>query len=136
MEPNNNQPIGTNPAAQPTLQPATSPISPPSASPIVPTESVPAPTNPAPNTPPEAPKGKNSKVIILLVILVLLVVGIVAYVLFARAQMNNNQKTTADNTSSVLPTPTLVPTLAPEEDLGISSPQADLLELDADVKNL
>lgn len=137
MDPNNNQPIGTNPVAQPIPQPATSPIAPPAVAAVAPTESGPAPTNPAPNSPPEAPKGKNSKVTVLLVILVLLIVGIVAaYVLFAKNLMNNNQKTTADNTISVLPSPTLVPTLAPEEDLEVASPEADLLEIEADVKGL
>lgn len=128
MDPNNNQPIETNSTAQSIPQPATAPMSPQAPTPVAPT--------PAPSTPPQAPKGKNSKIIIILVILLLLVVGIVAYVLFAKNLMNNSQKTTTDNSSTVLPTPTLIPTLAPEEDLEVSSPEADLLEIDADVKAL
>ena len=123
MEPNNNQLAVSNPVAQPVDQ-------------IVPTEaSVPA-SNPLVASVPEGPKEKNNKVIILLVILLLLVIGMIAYILFAKGQLNKTQKTTIDNSSLVLPSPTTVPTLTPEEDLEVSSPQADLLELEADVKGL
>lgn len=125
MDPNNSQPIGTSPVGQPTPQP------------VQPTEAAPAAPTPAPTISPEGPpKGKSSKAVILLVILLLLVVGMVSYVLFAKNQMNKTQKATTDNSSTVLPTPTLVPTLAPEEDLEAASPEGDLLELDADVKGL
>lgn len=125
MEPNNSQPIETNPIKQPVMQPA-----PPT---------VPAPVvapNPTPITTPEPPKGKGSKAIILLVILLLLAVGIIIYILFAKNQMDNVQKAVTENSSTVIPTPTTVPTLTPEENLEVRSPEADLLELDADVKAL
>lgn len=124
MDPNTNQPIGTTPVQQPVAQP------------VVPTETTPAAPSPASTISPEAPKGKNGKIIILLVILLLLVVGIVTYVLFARAQMNNAQKTTTENKSLVLPTPTTIPTLTPEEDLEVSSPDEDLIDIETDVKGL
>ena len=125
MDPNNNQPLGTNPVAQPAPQ-ATS----------VPTTQ-PASDSPSPvPTLADDPKGKSSKVVILLVILLLLVVGMVAYSMFAKNQMNNAKKAATENTSEVIASPTLAPTLTPEEDLQINSPEADLRELDADVKGL
>jgi hypothetical protein len=125
MEPNNNQPIQTNPVQQPALQPMP---------PIDPTPVV--PPTPAPTLAPETPKGKSSKAIILLVILLLLAMGIIAYILFAKNQMNSAQKMTTDNSSSVLPTPTTVPTLAPEKDLEISSPEGDIIDIETDIKGL
>ena len=122
MDPNNNQPIETNPVQQPAVQPVPVP-----AQPVVPT---------SPQNTSENPKKGMGKGIILLVIILLLVAGIVSYILFTRDQLNKAQKITTDNSSLVLPTPTLVPTLAPEEDLEVGSPEADLLELDADVKGL
>ena len=125
MDPNTNQPEGVNPIPQPTAQPA-----------VPPAESAPVtPTPAAPASIPDAPKGKSKKAIILIVILLLLVIGIAVYIMFAKSQLNNNQ-TTTDNNSSVLPTPTAIPTLTPEEDLEAASPQADLLDIDADVKGL
>lgn len=124
MDPNNNQPLGTSPIAQPT----------PTA--VPPVETTPAAPTPAPTISPEAPKGKSNKAIILLVILLLLVLGMVAYVMFSQNQMNNAKKAATDNSSIVLPTPTAIPTPAPEEDLEVASPEADLLELEADVKGL
>lgn len=129
MDPNNNQPLGTSPVQQAAPQPVVAPAQP-----------VPAPSQPVVPTSPqnvsENPKKGMGKGMILLVILLLLVLGIVSYVLFAKNQMNNIQKTTTDNNSSVLPSPTLVPTLTPEEDLEVGSPEGDLLELDANVKDL
>lgn len=124
MDPNINQPIGINPVQQPVAQS------------VPPTETAPIAPVPASIIPPEDPKGKNGKIIILLVILLLLVVGIMSYVLFARVQMDNAQKTTTDNSSLVLPTPTAIPTLTPEEDLEVASAEADLIDLEADVKGL
>lgn len=124
MEPNNNQPVEANPVQQLAPQP------------VPPTEVNPVAPTPEPTISPEIPKGESGKAIILLVILLLLVVGMVSYVLFTKNQMNNAQKATTDNSSSVMPTPTVVPTLAPEDDLEVGSPEADLLELDADVKGL
>lgn len=126
MEPNNNQPINTNPVAQPVSQsvPATE------ASLVTPA--------PEPTVGPEASKGKGNKVIILLVILLLLAIGMIVYILFAKDQLNKVQKEAVENSSVITPSPspTLVPTLAPEEDLEVASPEADLLELDADVRGL
>lgn len=122
MDPNTNQPLETNPIAQPVVQPVSTEAS--------------APPIPTPASVPENPKGKSNKVIILLVILLLLAVGMIVYALFAKTQMDNAQKKATDNSSIVLPSPTAVPTLAPEEDLEIASPEADLLDLDADVKGL
>lgn len=125
MDPNTNQPIGTSPLQQPAVPQAvaTPPVQP--AAPIV-----------ASQNPNENSKKGMGKGIILFVILVLLAIGIVIYILFAKNQMNNTQKTATDNNSSAIPTPTSVPTLAPEEDLEIVNPEADLLELDSDVKSL
>jgi len=129
MDPNNNQPINTNPLEQAAPQPVATPPS---------TQSTPVAPTPETTVLAEAPKVKGKKAIILLVILLLLVVGMIAYVLFAKNQLNKTQKTTADNSSVAIPSPspTLVPTLAPEEDLEVNSPEADLLEIDADIKGL
>lgn len=126
MDPNNNQPLGTNPIQQPVAPQPVATATPP-VEPVAPV---------APQNMSENPKKGMGKGIILLVILLLLAVGIAAYILFAKIQLNKAQKITTENTSTVLPTPTLVPTLAPEEDLEVSSPEADLLELEADVKGL
>lgn len=123
MEPNTNQPLEANPIAQPVVQP-------------IPTEASAPVTTPVPASVPENPKGKNSKVIILLVILLLLAVGMVAYILFAKNQMNNAQKATTGNSSVATPSPAFAPTLTPEEDLEVNSPETDLLELETDVKGL
>lgn len=123
MEPNTNQPIGTNPILQPA---ASQPVGTP---PVQPMPVMPQPVS-------ETPKKDGKKWLILLLILLLLAIGIIAYVLFTRVQMDNAQKTTTDNSSLVLPTPTVIPTLAPEEDLEINSPETDLSDLDADVKAL
>ena len=115
MDPNNNQPLETNPTIQ-----------------------QPVPVAAPPTNVPESTKGKNNKVIISLVILLLLVVGIISYILFAKTQMNNAQKASMENSSVVIPSPspTLVPTLTPEEDLEVASPEADLIDIEADVKGL
>lgn len=124
MDPNNNQaiqnpiqqPVSSQPAAIPPVQPA---------APVV------------PQNPEGKPKKGMGKEIILIIILLLLVFGMAAYILFVKIQMKNTQKTTTDNNSSVLPSPTVIPpTIAPEDDLEIGSPEDDLLELDANVKAL
>lgn len=117
MDPNNNQPVGANPIQQPVA---------------------PQPAATLPPVQPDAPKKGMGKGIILLVILLLFVFGMAAYILFAKNQMNSNQKTTGDNNSSVLPSPTAttVPTPNPENDLEAASPEADLIDIEADVKGL
>ena len=129
MDPNNDQPSAASPIPQPVSQPA-APVQSPPPTPVSEAGSV--------SSEASAPKKGMGKGIILLIILLLLVLGIGGYILFAKSQMNNTQKTATDNTSSVLPspTPTLVPTLAPEEDLEVSSPEADLINIEADVKGL
>lgn len=122
MDPNNNQPLENTPIQQ--AAPAAVPVTAQSAAQPMPTRT---------STP---PKEKGNKVIILLVILLLLAVGIIVYVLFAKNQMNKAQETTSNNTVLVLPSPTAVPTLTPEEDLEVASPEADLLELEADAESL
>ena len=126
MDPNSSQPLETNPVAQ--MAPQSVAVPPTQPTPLAPT--------PAPELSPESPKARKSKVTILFVIILLLVVGMIAYVLFAKYQLNKTQKTATDNSSVVIPSPSpsLIPTLAPEEDLEVSSPEADLLEIDADIK--
>lgn len=126
MDPNNNQPLGTNPLAQPAPQPIA----------VSTTQPTPDSTSPAPTLSSDGPKGKSNKVVILLVILLLLAVGMIAYAMFAKNQMSNTQKSTTGDSSAVMPSPTLAPTLTPEEDLEINSPEGDLMELDADLKGL
>ena len=131
MEPNNNQPINTSPSGQPIAPQPVATSFPASAPPV----QQPAPS-PILTSVPESPKGKNNKVTVLLIILLLLAIGMVIYVLFAKNQMNNAQKAATGNSSVVIPSPSLAPTLAPEEDLEVSSPEADLLDLETDVKSL
>lgn len=128
MDPNNNQPINTNPLQQP----AAAPVAPAPATPTPPAQPV---QTVAPQNPPSTPKS-NKKILILLLLLVLLIIGMGGYVFFAKNQMDNKQKTSTPIQSVVLPTPTLAPTLAPEEDLEVASPEADLLEIEADLKGL
>lgn len=118
MEPNINQKEGINQIPQTAPQPVQAPQQPAAT---------------AAQNLSESPKQGLGKGVILIIILLVLVLGIAAYILFAKAQINKNQKTTAENTSLVLPSPTLVPTLAPEEDLEIGSPEEDLSDLDVDV---
>lgn len=123
MEPNKNQEVNTSPIQQP----ATSSMTPSLGA---------VPASSSVQTQGSAPKTSGKKVIILLALLLLLIVGMAVYILFAKNQLGNTQKTTTENSSSVLPSPTRIPTVAPLEDLEISSPEADLLELDANVKDL
>lgn len=126
MDTINNQPLQTNPVAQSAPQPAAVPASQPT----------PAAATPLPTASDETSKGKSNKVVILLVILLLLAVGMIFYAMFAKNQMSNTQKAATNDSSAVTPSPTLAPTLAPEEDLEVNSPEGDLMKLDADVKGL
>ena len=58
--------------------------------------------------------------------------------MFAKSQNDKAQKAASNNTSSALPTPspTASPTPLPENDLEVSTPEADLLDIEADVKGL
>jgi uncharacterized protein HemX len=146
MDPNTNQPLGTNTVVQPVAAVPTQPMpsessTPPvlGTSPITQTTQQPVQPTPSVSSPaatPEGPKGKGGKAVILVVILLLLAIGMVIYILFAKNQMNNNQKKGSDNSSTVAPQPTRTPTLTPEEILQVSSPEADLKDLETDVKGL
>ena len=143
MEPNTNQPIGTSPIQQPAApQPAATPPAAQAPQPSTPVQpfgselraaELQAISSPSGDS---APKKGMGKGIILFIILVLLAIGIAVYILFAKNQMNNTQKTTTENSNFVIPTPTAVPTLTPEEDLEVVNPESDLLDLDTDVKGL
>ncbi len=134
MEPNNNQPINTNPLQQPVVpQPITTPtdtvlVVPPPTPPAEPTQ-----TTDNQNT--QSPKN-NKKILILIAVLILLLVGMVTYVMFAKNQLSNKQKTDTSNQSVVLPTATIAPTKTPENDLDIASPEADLQDIEKDVQGL
>jgi hypothetical protein len=136
MEPNTNtnlnQPGGVNPmsqTAQPVTQPGPAPIS------TGPVQQPPIATQMnnamAPNG-----SGKGGKTVALLIILLLLIVGIVGYVIFTKMQTGNSQKNAEENKTVVIPQATLTPTLAPENDLEVGSPEADLVELENDAKGL
>lgn len=137
MDPNNNQPIGSAPVQQSAAQQPPAP-----AQPVTPVQSPPStPVSEAVSAPlsgASAPKKGMGKGVILLIILLLLVIGIAGYVLFAKSQNDKAQKAASNNTSSALPTPspTASPTPLPENDLEVSTPEADLLDIEADVKGL
>lgn len=140
MDPNNNQPASadTNPLQQalpaqpvvaapvPSPEP-TQPTPPPPAAPIT------APV--APLAPTEKPKG-NKKLMVLLILLLLLIAGMGVYVFFAQSQIQKTQQVSTDNQSAVIPTATAVPTIAPENDLELASPEADLLDIEKDLQGL
>lgn len=128
MDPNTNQPIETSPMQQPAAPVSPAPSQTPPSTPVQQANSA--------SSEASVPKKSNKKWFILFLILLLLAAGIVAYVLFAKNQMNIAQKETTENSSTVFPTPTLVPTLAPEEDLEVASPEADLLDIELDLKGL
>jgi len=163
MDPNNNQPIqpiqpiDTNPLGQaavpeqPVIPQPTAPVMetvPPMPQPqptFTPTPPPPAPepVAPPPVTPviptvmmPQAPK-QGSKLPMLLIILLILILGMGGYIMFARNQIEVQQKAATENTSIIVP-PTPTPTLAPAtvDDVNIASPEADLNGLDKDVQGL
>lgn len=127
MDPNLNQPLGANPI-NPVTQPQVQSVS---------TEvNTPPTSTPTPMGMPQNPEKKNNKTLILLIILLILTIGMVTYILFAKNQMNKAQKVTVDSSNVLIPSPTLSPTLAPENDLEVSSPEADLQNLENDVNAL
>jgi hypothetical protein len=147
MDPNNNQPLGANTAQQPInaqpMQsaesvpptPAPAPVATPQPTPVTPPPPTPE-TMPEPTAMPESPKGKGGKVVMLLVILLLLIAGMVTYVLYARNQMKITEEKASQNKTVVIPSPVLSPTLAPQEKLEVSSPEADLQDIEKDVQGL
>jgi uncharacterized protein HemX len=164
MDPNNNQTINTNPLGQqpvtpepvvpqpaaatpkpvepqPTATPFTNPLATPSSAPVPPAQPtiMQSPTSTPMTTPasaPEKPKGKGGKAIMLVIILILLILGMTAYVLFTRSQIENAEKAATENKTTELSLPTATPTLAPENDLEVTNPDADLKDLEADVSGL
>lgn len=137
MDLNDNQPINTNPLQQPAAPQPVAPTAPPPPQPTTPSTppAQPIQTTVTPQNPPITPKS-NKKILILLALLILLIVGIGGYVFFAKNQMNNKQKAATDNQSVVIPTATTAPTVAPEDDLEIASPEADLSDIEQDLQGL
>lgn len=141
MEPNNNQPINTNPFGQPVApQPAAAPF--PSS--VPPQEPTPTPIQTAPATPAATavssptPKNGGKKIIALLIILLILALGIGGYVLFAKNQLKSAQKISTENNTSVVPTETIEPTVTPAtiEGLNVENPDADLKTIESDLQGL
>lgn len=148
MDPNNNQPIGTNPVQQPAPQPVAP--TPPTQAPVAPT---PAQTVAAPPVQPAAPvvpqnvaenpkKGGRKKIILLILILIL-IIGMGVYILFAKSQLNNIQKTSTNTTAPIQQSPGTqgekipsVPKPTSQDDLNIESPEADLQGLEAEINGL
>jgi uncharacterized protein HemX len=155
MEPNNNtnQPTEANPLAQPPVQPVVQPapeeqpiVQQPASQPLTqPVESIPnPPTQPVMNESTsqastglsETPKKKSGKGLVLLLILLLLIVGMACYMFFVKNQITKEEKANSESTIIVTPEPTATPTLTPEEDLEIESPEADLQDLNTDSEGL
>lgn len=147
MDPNNNQPMNTNPLGQAAGFQSGSPA-PSIAVPPAQTE-VPAPETPAvaPTPPPaggtvlvSSPnlKGKGKKVITLLIILLILAIGMGGYIFFTKNQLNKKQKTASENTSTIIPTATIVPTVTPGsvDEIDVASPDADLNAIEQDLQGL
>ncbi len=137
MDPNNNQPINTNPFAQPAQQPVAAPAQPvqqPTPTPT-PTPAVPTVT---PETMPQAPKNRSKKGTILLIILIILILGMGFYVFFVKNQLNTAQKTSTENTDTVVPTATIAPIVTPAsvDEINLASPDADLKDIEADLQGL
>lgn len=123
MDPNNNQPINTNPLGQTVAQPVQQP-----------TPVVAAPPTPTPM--PQTPKAGSKKGLILIVILLILIVVAISYVLFAKKQMTNTQKAATENTSTVIPTTIPTATPATVDEVIVDNPATDLQEIEKDVQGL
>lgn len=122
MDPNNNQPINTSPLGQPVApQPNVAP-------PPVP--------EPVPTPMPGIPRNGSKKGIILIIILLILALGMAFYVFFVKNQLSNKQKTSAENTSIVIPTITATATPATVDQVSVASPDADLKAIESDVQGL
>lgn len=140
MDPNNNQQQVNTQQAQPVVptplqqQPAQA-VSSPSQAPQPVMAATPEPT-PTPQAP--APKAGSKKAFILIAILLILIIVAISYVLFAKNQLNNSQKTPAENTSIVIPTATIAPTATPAtaDEVNVDNPAADLNEIEKDVQGL
>lgn len=142
MDPNNNQPINTNPFGQQvTPEPVVNPTPMPESAVQQPTPAVPPPAPTVTAAPvtapvPETPKNGSKKGIILLIILLLLILGLGTYVFFVKNQLSTAKKTSTQNTSTAIPT--IVPTATPAtiEEINVASPDADLKTIETDVQGL
>jgi flagellar basal body-associated protein FliL len=109
MDPKINQPLQADPTAQPTLAQLA-------------VEQA------------ETPNKKGGKMMMLIIIVLLLVIGMVAYIIFANSQINQNPTSRTENV--IKPSPAVSSTMAPEQEIDVSSPEADLQQLDTDVNSL
>lgn len=118
----------TPPASAPISAPA--PTAPPAA-PLTPTITTPAFDK-------QPPKSGSKKGIALLTVLLILILGMAGYVFFAKNQLNIAQKKSTENTSVVIPTATIAPTVTPAtvEQVIVDSPEADLNAIEQDVLGL
>jgi uncharacterized protein HemX len=143
MDPNNNQTsqpmTNANPAEQPVMPPQ-APVNPIEGAvpPVQPTTGIPPMPPIMPTTMSQNPPKKGSKLPVLLVILLILILGMGGYVMFAKNQMNTQQKVATENQNTVIPAPTVQPVVTPAtvDDVNIASPDADLNSLDKDVQGL
>jgi len=145
MEPNNsnniNQPIGTNPVAQPTISPIeqTTPVGVGFQQPAAPLQT-PVPMVAAT---PEMPKKKGGKAIAILIIVLLMTICMAGYLYFAKNQTVNTKKGTTNN-SVVAPTSAVAPANnpppAPQGAVGTetepSNPEEDLQSIETDINGL
>ena len=150
MDPNNNQPINTNPLGQPVPPAPEPPIAAPSATFVPPVQQPISATPSAQAVPPAAPTATSmpyqnpnngsKKGVIFIVILLILIAGMVFYVLFAKKQLNTAQKTSTNNTSVAIPTATIAPTAAPTpatvDQVNVESPDSSLKDIEGDVQEL
>lgn len=139
MDPNNNQPINANPLGQPAQQPVAMPVQ-PLQQPAQTQTSTTTPVAPQPVVTSEPisqpPKRAGKKGIALLLILIILILGMGFYVFFVKNQINSAKKASTENTSVIIPT--IVPTAAPVtlDEIDVSSPDADLKGIEADLQGL
>jgi hypothetical protein len=142
MDPNNNQPINTNPfgqpvAPQPVVSPSPIPIPEPLAQQPVPPVVPPAVPTPVSVPTPEAPRSNGKRLIALIVILLILILGMCSYLFFVKNQLNTAQKSSIESTSVVIPT-IILPTATPAtvDDINVASPDADLKTIEVDAQSL
>lgn len=143
MDTSINQPAGTNPLQQPSVQtpPMPSPTMPSSAPPVPPTPPASADQYSQPSAPPpqHTATGHGKRTLLLFIIL-LIVLAICGYVIFVKTQADNmKQIPVQPNTSVVVPSNTPIPTAAvPEsaEEIEVESPEEDLLDIDTEVNAL
>jgi uncharacterized protein HemX len=145
MDPNNSQPIGTQPMQPPVMgNVVQQPVTPPAAQPVAPTTPPPAPVQPAIPTPivtetePVAQEvsGGHKKGTLLLLLLLLLVIGIGAYVLYTKNVFNAAQEAPKNTTMAVPTVIVATPTPATVEQINVEDPTTDLNAIDKDAQGL